>query len=274
MNFLENISAYEYLSHHYEVHELPSLPLTDEDFVREWEYWLENPKEEPSDVKNVLSDEMTTSWIEKTPAGRIPVIYTRSRASFELATDLLYQAAFPAGIPASVNAFTIKAKHPALQGHRVIILNEACYSALAGSEVGIGEDEWLEKSMTLRLNHEICHYFSLRVLGGMRNHVLDEIAADCLGQLSAFGAYNASLQRRFFGISESDGNILPGNRFSFYVKSLRNDSIHEVLEETNAALSGLDSYLLKNPDMALASNGPRLIIKILSAGVGAMRDLR
>jgi hypothetical protein len=55
---------------------------------------------------------------------------------------------------------------------------------------------------------------------------------------------------------------------------LRSDSVTEVLEETNAAIRGLESYLLRNPDMIHESNRPRLIIKILSAGIKGMRDLQ
>ena len=273
LDFLKGFSACEYLAHRYELGELPSLPLADEPFVREWENWLENSKERPSGVKEVLSGKATDSWVEKTFAGRIPVIYTRSRAGFERAVHLLYPGGFAAGIPASVNAFTIEAKPPAIRGHRVILLNRSGYSALSGKELGMKEEEWLEKSMTLRLNHEICHYFSLRVLGGMKNHALDEIVADCVGQLAAFGVYRASFQRLFFGISRENGKILPGGRFSFYVKTLHGASVDAVLEETEAALSSLESYLSKEPDMTLEPNRPRLAAKLLTAGISGIRGL-
>jgi len=266
-----NIPAYEYLAHRYESDALPDLPLADERFVREWKSWLKTPNKAPSGVKDILSDEATISWIENTSAGRIPVIYTRLRANFESAVDLLSPGSFASGIPASVNAFTIKAKHPALSGHRVILLNRSGYSAVSGNELGMEEDVWLEKSMTLRLNHEICHYFSLRVLGGMRNHALDEIAADCVGQLAAFGSFSVSFQKLFFGISQ--GSVLPGGRFFFYIKALPDASVNAVLEETEAALFSLESYLSRNPDMTLESNRPRLLAKLLTAGISGIRGL-
>ena len=262
----------EYLAHRYELDALPDLPLADEPFVREWEVWLENPKESPSCVKEVLSGEATISWLENTIVGRIPVVCTRSRNSFERALGVLRPGGFTAGIPVSVNAFTIKPKHPALPGHRIILLNHSGYSALSGKEFGMEEDAWFEKSMTLRLNHEICHYFSLRVLGGMRNHALDEIAADCVGQLAAFGVFKAAIQKLFFGIS--DGGILPGGRFSFYVKTLSGASVDIIMEETLAAISNLEVYLSVNPDMAIKPNRPRLITKLLSAGISGISDLR
>ena len=256
----ESLSAHEYLGRRYGLDVFPDLPLADEPFVREWEI-----------IKDVLSGEAVTSWLEKTPAGGIPVVYARSRASFGRAVNALSPGGDSADISPSVNAFTIKAKHPDLPGHRVIILNRSGYSALSEKELGMEEEEWLEKSMTLRLHHEICHYFSLRVLGGMRNHLLDEIAADCVGQLAAFGTFKAPLQKLFFGISQ--GGVLSGGRFFFYVKKLREDAVGAVLEETEAALSNLESYLSKNPDMVLEPNRPRLVTKLLTAGIPGIRAL-
>ena len=273
-DFLKRLQACEYLAHRYELGEFPNLPLADEPFVREWGFWIENPKESPFDVNGILpgvSDETVSLRLEQTPAGRIPVLRTRTRAGFERVRNALYPGGFKTGIPASVNAFTVIAKRPPLAGHRIIILNRAGYSALSGKELGMEEEEWLEKSMTLRLNHEICHYFSLRVLGGMRNHALDEIAADCAGQLAAFGAFKAALQRLFFGISEEGGKILPGGRFSFYIKRLRGASVDAVLEATNAALGSLESWLAENPDMTLESNRPRLVTNLLTAGIPGIR---
>ena len=265
----------EYLAHRYELDALPDFPLADEPFVHEWKIWLDNPNESPSDVKDILSDNATASWLEKTFAGKIPVIYTKSRTSFERVHSVLYPGGFEAGIPMSVNAFTIKTKHQALPGHRIILLNHSGYSALSGKELRMEEEMWLEQSMTLRLYHEICHYFSLRVLGGMRNHALDEIAADCLGQLAAFGVFRASLQRLFFGISHDAerGKILPGGRLSFYVKTLSDASVDMVVEETLSALSSLENYLSRNPDMTLEPNRPLLVTKLLTAGISGIRGL-
>jgi hypothetical protein len=272
MDILVYLQARKYLAHCYELDVLPILPLADEPFVRQWEFWFENPMAEeiPLGVKDILSDGKTASWLEKTPAGRIPVIFTKSRTSFERAADILYPG-FTTGIPASVNAFTIKAKHPALSGHRIILLNHSGYSSLSGKELEMEEGVWLEKSMTLRLHHEICHYFSLRVLGGMKNHALDEIAADCVGQLAAFGTFKASFQRLFFGISK--GGVLPGGRFFFYVKMLHDASVNVVLEETEAALRNLENYFSRNSDMILESNRPCLIAKLLTAGISGICGL-
>jgi hypothetical protein len=153
------------------------------------------------------------------------------------------------------------------EGHRVICLAKSGYSAISGESVGMGEEEWVEKSAVIRLRHECCHYFTLRVLGGMKNHALDEITADCAGQLSAFGRYDASLQRKFFGLEDGD-RIAPGGRLGFYVKKLPEGAVSLVCRKINEALDGLEGYLEKN-----ALRGPGLIIKLASLGIDGIAEL-
>lgn len=272
-DFSQGLSAREYLNYRYETEGDLKLFLPDEDFVREWEGWLSDSggSDVPCIVNEILSDEMMDLGLVSTPAGKIPVAYARSRASFEKWACALYPNGFASGIPVSVNAFTIKVKHPDLQDHRMILLNRMGYSALSGDDVDVPEEEWLEKSKTIRLAHEICHYFSLRALGRMQNHLLDEIVADCAGQLAAFGHFSASLQKRFFGISGK--SVLPGGRFFFYVRKLNEDAVPDVLEETEAALTGLEGYLRQNPEMTLDEHQLRLITKLLTTGICEMREL-
>jgi hypothetical protein len=279
MFFSGDLSAGEYLAHRYGG-DLPSLPLADEPFVGRWETWLATPGDAvPESAMDVSMDVFLSAGgvdcrLEATPAGRIPVVRTSDREGFERVAYALYPGGLESGIPASVNAFTIKPKRPGMEGHRVLLLNRAGYSGLSARDVGIPEEDWLEKAMTIRLNHEICHYLSLRVLGGMQNHALDEIAADCAGQLAAFGVFSASLQKKFFGISESGKEIVSGGRFSFYVKKLRKEAMEEVLEKTEVALISLENFLLNNPDMALEANRPYLALRLLMTGIEEIQCLR
>ncbi|MDR2780092.1 MAG: hypothetical protein LBB28_03100 [Synergistaceae bacterium] len=264
----EQLDANEYLEHKYEISKYPALSLPDEDAAVKWDIWLARPDTAPLTIRDILSD--GEAWLENTPAGRIPVIYTTSRENFLRTLQLLNPGASVRDVPGSVNAFTINSRSEDALGHRVILLNEAGYSGVSGKEMGMTEDEWIEKSMTLRLHHETCHYFSLRVLGGMKNHALDETAADCAGQLAALGTFSAALQKRFFGISE--GNVLPGGRFSFYMKNLRDDAVREVIRAVETALSSLERYLARSPNMAAEPNRSLLITKILGAGIRGCGD--
>jgi hypothetical protein len=271
-NFLDSMAAEQYLAHHYEANSSAAF-LSDEFFVEDWEAWLSNPNESPipDEAKIILSGGSVHAWIESTPAGRLPVIYTVRREDFVRLSAMLYHGEPQTPPPASVNAFTITSKLPEIKGHRFILLHKAGYSSISGCEIGISEEEWLEKSMKLRLHHECCHYFTLRALGGMRNHALDEITADCVGQLAAFGGFSASLQRLFFGLSDS--GFEPGGRFGYYVKKLSEGAVREVCGSVNRALLRLEKYLAENSAMTDEQNRTNLIVKLASAGIRGIEGL-
>jgi hypothetical protein len=270
--FTDALTANEYLEHRYETPERASLPLPDEGFTSEWDAWLEGRDNcFPKEVRDLLSSCGVKAWIERTPAGGIPVVYSEDRRIFERLTAIFSMEDEARPLPASVNAFTVPAKHPMLAGHRVIFMTGAGYSALSGEDAGFPDAEWIEKSAVIRLHHECCHYFTLRVLGGMKNHALDEVIADCVGQLSALGHYDASLQRKFFGLS--DGGIASGGRLGFYVKKLPDGAIPLVCRKIDEALDGLEGYLEKNAPLADASLQPKLIVKLAALGLLGIAEL-
>jgi hypothetical protein len=294
-NLIDLIMADEYLGHRYKEPEQKDFPLPDEGFVSQWDTWLTGGEKDfqkekgfPEEVRGLLSGTGTKVWLEGTPAGRIPVVYAEDRQTFERLTAVLSaedekMEDEKEGLPASVNAFTLPCKHPLFEGHRVIVLFKAGYSALSGESVGIGDGEWLEKSAAIRLHHECCHYFTLRVLGGMKNHALDEMVADCAGQLAVFGRYSASLQRKFFGLEsglefdlEGKDTIVPGGRLGFYVnaKRLPEGAVSLVCRKVNEALDGLEAYLEKNPGMTHTSRRPELIVKLATLGLPGIAKLR
>jgi hypothetical protein len=90
----------------------------------------------------------------------------------------------------------------ALYQDRFIILSRGPYSATAPSDTGMDESEWLARSLVIRREHELTHYFTYRVFGAMRNNVLDELVADFVGLVRAFGTYRADLARRFLGLED------------------------------------------------------------------------
>jgi hypothetical protein len=269
----ERYSARQYLAHRYKAPERRDFPLPDEGFVSEWDAWLRGRNGGfPEEIRALLSGEGTQIWLEATLVGRIPVVYTEDRRTFERLTAILSAKDDSDPLPASVNAFAIPAGHPPFKGHRVICMAKAGYSALSGESAGMGDGEWLEKSAVIRLHHECCHYFTLRVLGGMKNHALDEVVADCAGQLAAFGRYDASLQRKFFGM-EGGGRIAPGGRLGFYVKRLPEGAIPLVCRKVEEALDGLEGYLEKNSEMAKTPLRPELIVKLAVLGLSGIAGI-
>ena len=120
-------------------------------------------------------------------------------------------------LPETVNAFTIPAQIDG-ERHRIILLNRAPYSNVPAEKLSLTAQDWLKKSHALRLRHESAHYETLRLFGGMKNHALDEILADCLGQIAAFGNFDADRQRLFFGL-EKGGSKCTG-RLQFYCQKV------------------------------------------------------
>jgi hypothetical protein len=263
--------ADRYLEHRYAAPGRVDFPFPDEDFTSAWTAWQEERGCFPDEIGSLLEEEGVKVWLEATPAGRIPAVYTENRRTFETLTALMSAENEGNSLPESVNAFTVPCKHPSFRGHRVIFLHRAGYSAISGESVGMGEQEWIEKSAVMRLRHECCHYFTLRVLGGMKNHALDEVTADCVGQLAAFGRYSASLQRKFFGLEE-DG-VGRGGRLWFYVNKLPGGAIAPVCGKINEALDALERYLKKNAEMAGADHSAELIMKLASLGLLGIAEL-
>ena len=227
----------EYFAHCYEVPQiLPNLPLADEKFLVKW-------RETQDDAINFLSElygrELNLHGTIKisfaqTLAGKLPVIDTENHDDFTILAAWLMNREKKV-LPETVNAFTIPAKING-EPHRIILLNRAPYSNVPAEKLSLTEQDWLKKSHALRLKHESAHYETLRLFGGMKNHALDEILADCLGQIAAFGNFNADRQRLFFGL-EKGGDKCTG-RLQFYCQKVS-------LLERPKIYSAVDKFLDK-----------------------------
>ena len=235
------MTAAEYLSHSYSMPEpQPELPLTDEDYVKQWQRYsgqnvLEFLKEEfqiETDKYNFQEQTKITLTFTRTMGGNLPVVFTSNHEDFVMMEALLNGRDNLRELPQTVNAFTIPARNEKIYRHRIILLNEAPYSNVSADKLGLKVDEWLKKSYKLRLRHESAHYETLRLFGGMKNHVLDEIIADAFGQIAAFGNFNAARQRLFFGLH---GDKCDG-RLQFYCQKVLEDERHLVYEAVDKAL--------------------------------------
>ena len=145
--------------------------------------------------------------------------------------------------PLTVNAFTIPCRAEKIYRHRVILLNAAPYSNISAEKIGLTSDDWLKKSYLIRLRHESAHYETLRLLGGMKNHALDEILADCLGQMAAFGEFSAKRQRIFFGL-EKGGSKCDG-RLNFYCQKVLPGDLVEIYRAVDEYLNEVEQMTRK-----------------------------
>ena len=103
-------------------------------------------------------------------------------------------------------------------------------------ELGLPDEaDWEEKSLILRRGHECTHYFTKQTYGITNNILHDEIMADFIGMIEAFGFYKAEWFLRFMGIIEGSGD-----RLSFYTGNLP-----ENVQKAVSKLAELCAYKLE-----------------------------
>ena len=246
------MKADTYLSHCYAIPETPSvLPLADEAFASVWkesegvaarEFLAEIVGRDIASFP-LRQEETLRIFFAKTLGGRLPVIVPGNRDDFLRVEALLNGREDLADFPVTVNAFTMQARAKNIRNHRVILLGQAPYSNVPANLLGLDEEEWIERSCRLRFAHECAHYETLRLFGGMQNHALDEIVADAMGQLEAFGNFSAARQRLFFGLEQGTGRCT--GRLSFYCRNVLPWERTEVYRAVDATLDFLEDRIYR-----------------------------
>lgn len=93
---------------------------------------------------------------------------------------------------------------------RFILVSEGAYSGVSATLLGLSPAQWLTTSLAIRIEHECTHYFTKRVLGVMRNNLIDEIIADYMGMVAATGRFHADWFGCFMGLEGSGRTPLEG----------------------------------------------------------------
>ena len=215
----------------------------------------------------------------ETPAGTAEILFLPEREDFLHAYRALGCRCEPAEIPDSVGAGIVSGltdwekirKHRAAYeagGHRdwpaefrrftgekanfrgtLILLGSGPYSALSAGEAGLPPEDWLNKSLIIREYHELCHFVCRGLWPEKKQPLRDEIYADAVGLLAAFGTYDEGLAKRFLGI-EGQG-FRPGGRLSHYA------------EENLPAAAALAGALTEEAKARIASAGAGTIWETL-----------
>lgn len=204
-------------------------------------------------------------FIHPTPAGAVPVLLTSHRADFEALVRALVRKNEPAPVPSSMGACVVggynnwgrvaqlrrrweagevevpgagdwSAAFAALKARRelyqdrFILLSDGPYSGVPAEAMGLQPEEWRRASITVRLEHECAHFFTRRVLGSMRNNLLDELLADYAGIVAAAGRYRADWFLRFMGLEGEDGCRPDGRLWNYRGDPPLSDSAFAVLQ--------------------------------------------
>ena len=227
MNENERIELENYLSNRFIRQE--QVENYDDEFVPQWQEWLRD-----YDVPEVLNDiicskrpvkfispESITIEIHDSAAGKVPVIVFGDDTDFEnFIVNLIYKGVRPDNI-SQMGASFIYGKR-----QRFLALSKKYYSNTRPEYVGLSPEEWREKSMIIRREHECTHYYTKKFYGSASNNLHDELIADFFGLYEAFGSYEAKLFQHFMGI---DGTH--EGRLSLYTVGL-SPAVSEAIAET------------------------------------------
>lgn len=243
-----------------------SLYMDDEPLVSAWERASEGIYPMFATVNLNRYNSLKTDLFQSF-GGRIPVMHMKDRQEFEDLICRLFYKGEKRDIPLSIGAQAIRGwKDVFGQSHRVILLSDGWYSAVLPEAVGLTDPEWKEKSLVLRRTHELAHYYTLRALGFMNNALKDELIADTMGIIEAFGEYRRDLFLRFMGL-ENYPEYRWGGRLQNYRPKNREMTNREFKEFQEAAYvqSGeVEALIRENPRYLESEAGKLELLKRLA----------
>jgi hypothetical protein len=219
--------------------------------------------------------------VYQSPAGRIPLLIARGRDEFVALVRALAKRNEPVPVPPSQGALMIagynnwarlgelrrrwEEQDPAdretetwgeelaritpqreLYQDRFILLSDGPYSAVPAADLGLDETTWREMSLVIRRDHECAHYFTRRVFGSMRNHLLDELIADSAGLIAATGRFRADWFLRFLGL-EDFPRYRPGGRLEIYRGDLSEGAFAVLQDLARRAAENLERFDARTP---------------------------
>lgn len=187
------------------------------------------------DFLRIEAPEALSLELYATSSGSVPLLITRHRSDFVTLVQALTRKNEPVPIPDSMGACMItdynnwdrisqyRSTWLAQEGNsvenwgsefsrlipqkelyrdRFILLSNGAYSAVSHETLGLDEIAWKEMSLIIRREHECAHYYTKRVLGSMRNNMLDELIADFMGLYIANGRFKADWFLHFIGLED------------------------------------------------------------------------
>lgn len=197
-------------------------PDPEEMYSDTWQLWLNS--ESPCDILNThiiprrpvefLEPDEVKIKIHASFAGNIPLVIIGNDLDFE---NFIVNASYHGERPADISQMGASFMYGKINGLkiRMLALSKKFYSNTPADRVGLSREEWRNRSMLLRLEHETVHYYTLRYYGTAGNNIHDELMADFFGMRKAFGKYDAKLFMYFMGIDGSHEG-----RLSLYTRGM------------------------------------------------------
>lgn len=106
--------------------------------------------------------------------------------------------------------------NPSLYKDKLIMLSTKPYSNVPAARLGLTEAEWASYSLSIRLEHECTHLYTLNRYGCASNNLHDELIADYIGISKTTGTYYKEWMLAFMGL-EDYPNYRKGARLENYL---------------------------------------------------------
>jgi len=218
------------------------------------------------DLSHFICDGRDQLFTEETPAGIVQILHLHNRQDFELFLQIIAHKCTPVKIPPTQGASILDGiiNWSRIHRHReefmarelaagnpspdwsaefrlftadksnykdvLIVLSDGPYSNIPAEKAGLSEAEWLERSYVIRKTHECTHFVCRRLFRDIIDAIWDELVADAVGILAAFGRFDPQMEELFLGIT---GSVYTGGRLENYcegdqVKDLA-AAVHETL---------------------------------------------
>ena len=150
----------------------------------------------------------------KTEVGDIEVITMYQRQDFVHMARCLGNRCEPEEIPDSTGAMAIFGLNnwdkvrAGLDNYKdsIILLSSGYYSNVSHNDINsvcnmaLSNNEWIEKSITIRKYHELTHIIMRKKYPDNINAIRDEIIADAIGIYSAFSYLDIKMLKLFLGL--------------------------------------------------------------------------
>ena len=189
---------------------------------------LRGEEPEAKSLAHYRGDPADREEVMETPAGSVRVVTLGNRQDFELALRSLMAAKDGplTPIPASQGAAMLTVFNwPRIHAHlarfpeeeraaafkrftavrenyvdMLVLLSRGPYSHVPAAAVGETENEWLDHSDTIRRFHELTHVICRRLCPGDVAPIRDEMVADAVGLIAAYGRFDPETEKLFLGI--------------------------------------------------------------------------
>ena len=133
--------------------------------------------------------------------------------------------------------------NPGLYKDKLIILSAKPYSNVPADRLGLTQEAWASYSLSIRLEHECTHLYTLNQYGCASNNLHDELIADYIGISKTMGTYNKEWMLAFMGL-EAYPSYRKGARLENYLASadLADENFCQLTTIIRQAIEGISDF--------------------------------